>query len=130
MPRSLLARFSPSLKPRTPAQGFHRAQFLWIKRKISPEQMQEVHDIGDPGLLFGPREMRLYPNGRLAAHILGGASFRARGCQCSAEVVGVAGVEKQFDNFLRDPANGGRPLELSMDLTVQAAVEAVLCAAA
>nr|MCW1949996.1 penicillin-binding protein 2 [Octadecabacter sp.] len=44
-------------------------RFLWIRREISPEQMQAVHDIGDPGLLFGPREMRLYPNGSVAAHI-------------------------------------------------------------
>jgi cell division protein FtsI (penicillin-binding protein 3) len=33
----------------------------------------------------------------------------------------VAGVEKTFDAFLRDPANEGQPLELSLDLTVQAA---------
>ena len=99
--------------------------FIWIRRQISPEQMQAVHDIGDPGLLFGPREMRLYPNGPLAAHILGGASYGREGVN-SAEVIGVAGVEKRFDNFLRDPANGGAPLELSIDLTVQAAMERVL----
>jgi cell division protein FtsI (penicillin-binding protein 3) len=87
--------------------------------------MQAVHDIGDPGLLFGPREMRLYPNGRLASHILGGASFGREGVD-SAEVIGVAGVEKTFDDFLRDPANEGRPLELSIDLSVQAVVEQVL----
>ena len=56
-----------------------KRKFLWIKRRISPEQMQRVHDIGDPGLLFGPREMRLYPNGALAAHVLGGAELRPRG---------------------------------------------------
>ncbi len=84
-----------------------------------------MHDIGDPGLLFGPREMRLYPNGRLAAHTLGGASFGKEGVS-AAEVVGVAGVEKQFDAFLRDPAQGGKPLELALDLTVQAATEEVL----
>ena len=100
-------------------------KFLWIKKKISPEQMQAVHDIGDPGLLFGPREMRLYPNGHLAAHILGGARFDKEGVS-SAEVVGVAGVEKAFDTWLRDPANDGAPLTLSIDLTVQAAVEEVL----
>lgn len=100
-------------------------KFLWIKKKIAPEQMQAVHDIGDPGLLFGPREMRLYPNGRLAAHVLGGASFGREGVH-SAEVVGVAGVEKAFDGWLRDPANGGAPLQLSLDLTVQAAMEEVL----
>jgi cell division protein FtsI (penicillin-binding protein 3) len=98
---------------------------MWIKRRMSPEQQQAVHDIGDPGLLFGPREMRLYPNGRLASHILGGASFGREGVD-SAEVIGVAGVEKTFDAYLRDPANDGRPLELSLDLSVQAVVEQVL----
>ncbi|UWS81117.1 penicillin-binding protein 2 [Phaeobacter sp. G2] len=100
-------------------------KFLWIKKKISPEQKQAVHDIGDPGLLFGPREMRLYPNGSVAAHVLGGASFGKEGVS-AAEVIGVAGVEKQFDDYLRDPANGSKPLALSLDLTVQAAAERVL----
>ena len=100
-------------------------KFLWIKRKISPEQMQQVHEIGDPGLLFGPREMRLYPNGALASHILGGAAFGREGVE-SAEVIGTAGVEKTFDGWLRDPANGGAPLQLSLDLTIQATVEEVL----
>ncbi len=100
-------------------------KFLWIRKKISPEQMQAVHDIGDPGLLFAPREMRLYPNGSLAAHIMGGASFGKEGV-AAAEVIGVAGVEKYFDDYLRDPANGATPLELSIDLTVQAASERIL----
>ncbi|MEL6913358.1 MAG: penicillin-binding protein 2 [Pseudomonadota bacterium] len=100
-------------------------KFLWLKRRISPEQKQAVHDIGDPGLLFGPREMRLYPNGAVAAHVLGGASFGKEGVQ-SAEVIGVAGVEKHFDSYLRDPANNGAPLELALDLSVQAAAERVL----
>ncbi|HQY45119.1 MAG TPA: penicillin-binding protein 2 [Paracoccaceae bacterium] len=100
-------------------------KFLWIKKKISPEQMQLVHEIGDPGLLFGPREMRLYPNGALAAHVLGGSAFGREGV-ASAEVIGTAGVEKTFDNWLRDPANGGAPLQLSIDLSVQATVEEVL----
>ncbi len=100
-------------------------KFLWVRRQISPEQMQAVHDIGDPGLLFGPREMRLYPSGALAAHILGGASYGREGVD-SAEVIGVAGVEKYFDGYLRDPANEGAPLALSIDVTAQAAMEQVL----
>lgn len=99
--------------------------FMWVKKTISPEEMQAVHDIGDPGLLFGPREMRIYPNGKLAAHILGGARFEKEDVS-SAEVVGVAGVEKSFDAWLRDPANNGAPLALSVDLTVQNALEDVL----
>ncbi|MEQ8293674.1 MAG: penicillin-binding protein 2 [Roseovarius sp.] len=102
-----------------------KRKFLWIKKKLSPEQKQAVHDIGEPGLLFGPREMRLYPNGKLAAHVLGGASFGREGVH-SAEVIGVAGIEKFYDAQLRDPANGHEPLTLSLDLSVQAAVERVL----
>jgi cell division protein FtsI (penicillin-binding protein 3) len=100
-------------------------KFLWLKSAISPEEKQAVHDIGDPGLLFGPREMRLYPNGQLAGHILGGTTFGEQGVH-SAETLGIAGVEKAFDGFLRDPKFNGRPLQLSIDLSVQSAMEEVL----
>ncbi len=66
-----------------------------------------MHDLGEPGLLFGPRETRLYPNGALAAHVLGGASFGREGVD-AAEVIGTAGVERVFDARLRDPAAGRR----------------------
>lgn len=103
-------------------------KFVWIKRKLSPEQRQAVHDLGEPGLLFGPREVRLYPNGHLAAHVLGGASFGKEGVS-AAEVIGVAGVEKYFDQKLRDPARSSEPLKLSIDLAIQDATERVLLGA-
>lgn len=99
--------------------------FYWLRRKLSPEQVQAVHDIGEPGLLFGPREMRLYPNGRLAAHVLGGSRFGDEAVH-SAEVIGVAGLEKALDDRLRDPARLDEPVQLSIDLPVQAAVAEVL----
>ncbi|WP_299191804.1 penicillin-binding protein 2 [uncultured Litoreibacter sp.] len=121
-----LAAIFPDLKEERLLKDFTGARkFLWVKKKISPEQMQAVHDIGEPGLLFGPREMRLYPNGRLAAHVLGGASFGREGVH-SAEVIGTAGVEKAFDDFLRDPALEGAPLRLSIDMTIQSAMRRVL----
>ena len=121
-----LARIFPDLDAEKLSKSFTDGRkFLWIKKKISPEQMQRVHDIGDPGLRFGPREMRLYPNGNLAAHILGGTSFGREGVH-SAEVVGVAGVEKSYDARLRDPSQSATALKLSIDLSVQAATEQVL----
>lgn len=121
-----LAAIFPELKEEQLLKDFTGSRkFVWIRRQLSPEQMQQVHDIGSPGLVFGPREMRLYPNGAIAAHILGGASYGREGV-ASAEVIGVAGIERKFDDYLRDPANEGAPLELSLDLTVQAAAEAVL----
>ena len=123
---SELAHIFPELDEEALLENFMGdRKFLWIRKQLSPEQLQAVHDIGSPGLLFGPREMRLYPNGPIASHILGGASYGREGVS-SAEVIGVAGVERHFDDFLRNPANEGAPLELSIDLTVQAAAEQVL----
>ena len=103
-------------------------KFVWIKRTVSPEQRQAVHDLGEPGLLFGPRETRLYPNGAVAAHVLGGASFGREGVH-AAEVIGVAGVERAEDARLRDPARVTEPLKLSIDLPAQTAMEQVLAEA-
>ncbi len=121
-----LADIFPDLDGEALLKKFNSSRkFIWLRRKISPEQQQQVHDIGEPGLQFGPREMRLYPNGHLAAHILGGAGFGREGVH-SAEVIGVAGVEHQFDRYLRDPAEQGAPLDLSIDLSIQAATKRVL----
>ena len=121
-----LVKIFPDLDEKRLRKDFTgKRKFLWVKKKISPEQMQAVHDIGDPGLLFAPRDMRLYPNGKLAAHIMGGSSFGREGVS-AAEVIGVAGAEKYFNDYLSDPANAGKPLELSLDLSVQAASERVL----
>ena len=95
-------------------------KFMWIKRSISPEQRQWVHDLGEPGLLFGPREARLYPNGALAAHVLGGAGYGREGVD-AAEVIGTAGVERVYDSRLRDPALVDEPLRLSIDVEIQTA---------
>lgn len=121
-----LAAIFPELDAKALERRFTDGRsFLWVRKVLSPEQMQKVHEIGDPGLYFGPREMRLYPNGKLAAHILGGAAFGAEGVD-SAEVIGTAGLEKQMDARLRDPNLSSNPLTLSIDLTLQANVEEVL----
>lgn len=99
-------------------------RFVWLRRYISPEQEQMVHDLGEPGLHFGARDMRLYPNGSIAAHVLGGARFGEEAVN-AAEIQGIAGVEMALDATLRDPDREA-PLRLSLDLTVQAAVEEVL----
>lgn len=100
-------------------------RFDWIRARLSPEQAQAVHDIGEPGLLLGPRRMRLYPNGTLAAHVLGGASFGQQGVS-AAEIIGVAGMEHRLESRLRDPDLTEVPVTSSLDLTVQAVVAEVL----
>lgn len=121
-----LARIFPDLDAAALRERFTSGRkFMWIKRTISPEQRQLVHDLGEPGLLFGPREARLYPNGAVASHVLGATSFGREGVR-AAEVVGSAGIELTEDARLRDPERVGEPLRLSIDLGAQIALEEVL----
>jgi cell division protein FtsI (penicillin-binding protein 3) len=109
----LLRRFSDGRK------------FLWVRRTITPSERIAVHNLGEPGLRFGPRDLRIYPKGRLAAHILGGAAYGEEG-ELAAEIVGVAGMEHWADARLRDPALATEPLRLSIDERVQQAFAEVL----
>ncbi|MCC5991961.1 MAG: penicillin-binding protein 2 [Rhodobacteraceae bacterium] len=122
-----LARIFPDIDADQMAARFTDPdrRFIWIRPRLSPEQQQAVHDIGEPGLMLGPREMRVYPNGRMAAHVLGGARVGQQGVN-AAEVLGAAGAELYFDAELRDPARIDQPLQLSLDLTLQSVVTEVL----
>ncbi|MEM7546563.1 MAG: penicillin-binding protein 2 [Pseudomonadota bacterium] len=105
-----------------------RKGLVWVKRPATPAERQAVHDLGIPGIHFGQRETRIYPAGRIAAHILGGARVGEESVT-RAELVGRAGVERTLDGMLRDPAREGAPLALSVDLTVQTALTRVMEAA-
>ncbi|MFT4792355.1 MAG: cell division protein FtsI (penicillin-binding protein 3) [Paracoccaceae bacterium] len=142
---SLYARPDEMIDPVAAAQGLARIfpdenekallrqftdgrKFMWVRRTITPSQRLEVHNLGEPGLRFGPRDARIYPKGRLAAHILGGAAYGEEG-ELAAEIVGVAGLEHWFDARLRDPALAAAPLRLSIDQRAQAAFAEVLAGA-
>lgn len=121
-----LAGIFPDLDGDALARRFQDGRrFMWIKRSITPEQRQLAHDLGRPGLYFGHREARIYPSGHVAAHVLGGVSDHRMGADF-AETVGVGGVERRFDERLRNPELADTPLRLSLDLTVQAAFRQVL----
>ncbi|MEX2519194.1 MAG: penicillin-binding protein 2 [Paracoccaceae bacterium] len=127
------ARRLASVLPEVGEENFrHRfgpgRKFVWIKRPASPSEKQAVHDLGIPGVEFGRRETRIYPAGRIAAHVLGGATVGAEGVD-HAELVGLAGVERSLDEMLRDPAREGAPLALTIDLVAQTALTEVMGAA-
>jgi len=88
-------------------------RFIWIKRKLTPEQVWRVNALGLPGLGFETEQERIYPQGRLAAHVVGFTDPDGKG---------LAGVEHAFDDRLSDPARGSEPLALSLDLRVQHAL--------
>jgi cell division protein FtsI (penicillin-binding protein 3) len=131
------ARAADALAPIFPGIGRERLfrrlsadrSFVWVARPVTPSQKAAVMDLRPaiPALEFGRREMRVYPSGRLAAHVMGGVRAEAEGVN-AAELVGQSGVEAHFDARLRDAALAGRPLALSLDLRAQGALTEVLAA--
>ena len=85
-------------------------QFVYLARNITPKEQLAVNNLGIPGVYFQQTERRRYPQGRIAAHVVGAVDVDAKG---------VAGVERFFDQRLREDPE---PLRLSIDIRVQAAV--------
>ena len=85
-------------------------QFVYLARQLTPHEQNAINALGIPGVYFQPSERRIYPKGRVAAHILGGVDVDGRG---------IAGVERFFDERLREDPE---PLRLSLDLRIQAVV--------
>lgn len=85
--------------------------FVWIKRNLTPREQQAVNSLGIPGLYFLPEEKRVYPYGKMFAHLIGYVGIDNKG---------LAGAEKEFDSRLRDKALNYDPLELSVDIRLQA----------
>ncbi len=91
--------------------------FVWLRRHLTPDQQFAVNNLGIPGLHFRKEERRIYPQGSLFAHVLGFAGV---------DGVGLAGIEKSFDDTLRASRD---PLMLSLDARVQHALHQELTAA-
>lgn len=88
-----------------------KGTFAWIKRGLSPAQESAVHALGLPGIQFQREQRRVYPQGALAAHIVGFTDVDNQG---------LAGIEKAFDDELRRLAiEGEGPLTLSLDVRLQ-----------
>ncbi len=93
------------------------SEFVWVRRQVTPEQHAAVLRLGLPGIGFRRENGRIYPHGRTAAHVLGYVDIDRHG---------IAGVEKTFDDGLRQ---GAKPLDLSIDVRMQYALCAELARA-
>lgn len=100
-----------------------RGAFTWIRRHITPKEEQALWNAGIPGLSFQRDKKRIYPNGALAAHVLGAVNV---------DNVGISGLEKWIETdglaTLRqsgiDLASGAlNPIVTSLDIRVQYALE-------
>ena len=113
--------------------------FIFLKRKVDQETADKVKALGLNGVKLEEEMRRLYPQGRLAAQVLGGVDVDNKG---------VAGIESKYDAalkgargrkiILRDTKGkeysfetvlepqSGKDVELTLDSTIQYFTETAL----
>jgi cell division protein FtsI (penicillin-binding protein 3) len=83
--------------------------FVWLKREITPNQQQEIHRLGIPGIGFLRENKRVYPTGAEVAHLIGLVNIDNHG---------LADLHRA--GFATDRLQ--KPVELSIDLRVEHAL--------
>jgi cell division protein FtsI (penicillin-binding protein 3) len=106
-----------------------RRGFAWLKREITPQQRQEIHRLGLPGVGFLSENKRVYPNSAEVSHLIGHVNIDNQG---------IAGIERWLDGrglaalhmagLATDRLQ--QPIALAADLRVQHALRDELIFAA
>jgi cell division protein FtsI (penicillin-binding protein 3) len=104
----------PDLDERAVARQLKAGKPGYLRRRVLPEDANKVYAIGELALEL-PRETdRHYPQGTMAAHVLGYVDEDGKG---------HVGMEAALQDRLVDPARRGQPVALSIDARVQGALE-------
>ena len=100
-----------SLKLIFPNKNFDKEmygkKFFYVKKKISPEKLEQVLLLGDKSFIQEDGIARIYPNGSLFSHVIG---------QIDNDNNGISGIEKTFDFEL---TTSKKPLKLTLDKDLQ-----------
>lgn len=120
-PRAIAPQLAALMPERTEAQYLailrSGKSFVYLRRRALPELVRAVNAIGEPAIALGREPERLYPQGALAAHVVGFTNLDGSG---------AAGLEREYDKRLTTGPGRNEPLQLSIDARVQQALESQL----
>jgi cell division protein FtsI (penicillin-binding protein 3) len=104
----------PDLDTRKVERQLASGQPGYLRKSILPEDANRVHAIGEPALEFPQETARFYPQGSTAAHVLGFVDSYGNG---------KVGMEEVFDKRLKSDEGRATPMNVSIDVRVQGALE-------
>ena len=84
-----------------------KKNFFWLEKKVSEENYEKLMKLGDKSIKPEEKVLRIYPQKNLFSHIIG---------QIDDDNNGISGLEKSFDEVLRNSKN---PLKLTVDKDLQ-----------
>ncbi len=71
---------------------YRKKSFIWLARKITPQQSEAIRGLNIKGLGFIKESKRGYPNGYLASHVIGFSGLDNHGLE---------GIELYYDKYLK-----------------------------
>jgi len=127
-PRDLLAKLKTAVYD-------HRG-FLWVKRKITPEEARRLRALDLEWIEFRTESARFYPNRSLAAHVIGSVDFQEDGnggveqsmndqlAGHTGEMLVTSDVQRHgFASKMESEAQPGEDVRLTIDSRIQFVAE-------
>jgi cell division protein FtsI/penicillin-binding protein 2 len=113
--------------------------FVYVARKADPRKAEKLEKLGFAGLGFYPEELRFYPQGPVAAQILGYAGLDNQGLEglersLEGALAGKPGSQtivkdpfgRALDVVETKPETAGKDVRLTIDRQIQANAEEIL----
>ncbi len=109
-----LVEIFPDLTYGTTLKKLRRSgRFVWIKRGIVPEDQMKVMKIGEPGFGFRDEYKRFYPQGSMAAHLVGYGN---------TDGTGLMGIERALQGTLVAHDEDHNVVKTTLDVRFQHAL--------
>jgi len=119
--RRKLMAVLPNISPERLRKAIEGERRAFVVGGLTPQDRERVHALALPGLSFEEEDRRVYPLGVSAGHLIGFTQPDGKG---------LAGIEQALDKEIQAAGRAGKPVALSVDLRVQAALEDELRATA
>jgi len=94
---------------------------LLVINRLTPQEKVAVHALALGGIGFEPEDVRVYPLGQSARHVVGNVDTGG---------VGLSAAERAFNDEIRAAGAKGETFQISIDLRIQGILENELAAAA
>ena len=100
----------PNLSINVIEKKINKGKYFYLKKRLDHSDKEKLWTLGEKGIIFEPFQSRIYTHGNLFSHILG---------QVDYDNYGVSGVEKYFDQELKNVKSLSKPLKLTLDTNIQ-----------
>ena len=100
----------PELDSNKIKEGLNNNKFFYIKKRLTEDEKTNLWLLGKKAIVFEKKQFRIYPQKNLFSHILG---------QIDDNNTGISGVEKFFDQDLKNKELVNTSLGLTLDSNLQ-----------